>query len=141
MRRHLNPNTLVVGVHPCEQDSNTDKLDKRIDGVVSRTGDGAEKQDGSRLTDDLVHRMLDRSTADSCVTFGEYLGKDDFGSEAERSDWRILIGEGTMERLDGAFRAQDLGNHALKGKNEPIRIFRILGASEVDRPPSVRDPE
>jgi adenylate cyclase len=71
----------------------------------------------------------------------ESFGKDDFGSEAETSDWRILIGEGTMERLDGAFRAQDLGSHALKGKGKTVRIFRILGPSEADRPRAVRGPK
>ena len=69
----------------------------------------------------------------------ESFAKDDFSSNAERSDWRILIGDGTMERLDGAFQALDLGNHALKGKHETTRIFRILGASEADCSGTVHD--
>ena len=59
----------------------------------------------------------------------ESFAKDDFSSQAERSDWRILIGESTMQYLDGTFRAEDLGSHALKGKHETTRIYRILGTS------------
>jgi class 3 adenylate cyclase len=59
----------------------------------------------------------------------ESFAKDDFSSQAERSDWRILIGETTMQYLGGAFRAEDLGSHALKGKHETTRIYRILGTS------------
>ncbi len=59
----------------------------------------------------------------------ESFAKDDFSSEAERRDWRILVGETTMRYLDGSFRTEDLGSHALKGKHEEIRIYRVLGAS------------
>ena len=59
----------------------------------------------------------------------ESFAKDDFSSQAERSDWRILIGETTMQYLDGAMRTEDLGSHALKGKHETTRIYRVLGAS------------
>jgi class 3 adenylate cyclase len=34
-----------------------------------------------------------------------------------------------MQYLGGAFRAEDLGSHALKGKHETTRIYRILGTS------------
>ena len=59
----------------------------------------------------------------------ESFAKDDFSSQAERSDWRILIGETTMQYLGGAFRSEDLGSHALKGKHETTRIYRILDTS------------
>jgi len=59
----------------------------------------------------------------------ESFAKDEFGSQAERSDWRILVGETTMQYLDGAFRTEDLGSHALKGKHEMTRIYRVLGTS------------
>jgi adenylate cyclase len=59
----------------------------------------------------------------------ESFAKEDFSSQAERSDWRILIGESTMQRLGGAFRTEDLGSHELKGKHERTRIYRILGMS------------
>jgi adenylate cyclase len=71
----------------------------------------------------------------------EGFAKDDFSAKVERSDWRILIGEGTMERLDGTFRALDLGSHALKGKDQAIRIFRILGASEASCTTTASDPK
>ena len=59
----------------------------------------------------------------------ESFAKDDFSSQAERSDWRILIGESTLQYLDGAFRAEDLGSHALKGKHQTTRIYRVSGTS------------
>jgi adenylate cyclase len=62
----------------------------------------------------------------------ESFAKDEFSSEQEGADWRVLVGDATMERLDEAFLTQDLGLHALKGKHEEIRIFRVLGASEAD---------
>jgi len=59
----------------------------------------------------------------------ESFAKDDFTSQAEHSAWRILIGESTLQYLGGAFRTEDLGSHALKGKHEMTRIYRILGRS------------
>ena len=59
----------------------------------------------------------------------ESFAKDDFSSQAERSDWRILIGDTTLRYLDGAVRSEDLGSHALKGKHETTRIYRVLGTS------------
>jgi adenylate cyclase len=59
----------------------------------------------------------------------ESFAKDDFSSQTERSDWRILIGDTTMQYLDGVLRTEDLGSHALKGKHETTRIYRILGTS------------
>jgi adenylate cyclase len=43
---------------------------------------------------------------------------------------RILIGEDTWRRVGGEFETVDLGMHALKGKAEKIRIFRVTGAAE-----------
>ncbi len=59
----------------------------------------------------------------------ESFAKDAFSSDAERADWRILIGDSTMQQLDGAVRTEDLGSHTLKGKQESIRIYRVLGMS------------
>jgi adenylate cyclase len=59
----------------------------------------------------------------------ESFAKDDFSSQEERGDWRILIGDTTMHYLDGAFRTEDLGSHALKGKREMTRIYQIRGTS------------
>jgi adenylate cyclase len=59
----------------------------------------------------------------------ESFAKDDFSAQTERSNWRILIGDTTMQYLDGALRTEDLGSHSLKGKHETTRIYRILGTS------------
>jgi adenylate cyclase len=59
----------------------------------------------------------------------ESFAKDDFSSQAERSDWRILIGESTMQYLDGSFCTEDLGSYALKGKQQTTRIYRVSGTS------------
>jgi adenylate cyclase len=59
----------------------------------------------------------------------ESFAKDDFSSQKERGDWRILIGESTMQYLDGKYRTEDLGSHALKGKHETTRIYRVTGTS------------
>jgi len=59
----------------------------------------------------------------------ESFSKDAFSSDAEHADWRILIGDTTMQYLNGAFRTEDLGSHSLKGKQESIRIHRVLGSS------------
>jgi class 3 adenylate cyclase len=61
----------------------------------------------------------------------ESFDKDAFLEGA--SDWRVLVGDGTMEWVDGAFTTQDMGPHILKGKDEPIRIHRILGTSDGSR--------
>jgi adenylate cyclase len=41
---------------------------------------------------------------------------------------RILVGEATRARLGEGFVLEDLGVHALKGKTEPLRIHRVVGA-------------
>lgn len=40
---------------------------------------------------------------------------------------RVLIGEPTRRLLGDAFDVEDLGLHGVKGRSEPIHIFRILG--------------
>jgi adenylate cyclase len=40
---------------------------------------------------------------------------------------RVLIGESTRRLLGDAFVLEDLGVHALKGKSEPIQLYRVLG--------------
>jgi adenylate cyclase len=44
---------------------------------------------------------------------------------------RVLIAEETRRRIGAAFRTVDLGVHALKGKSEKIRIFRVIGPEGV----------
>lgn len=68
----------------------------------------------------------------------ESFDKDGFSSDPSASDWRVLIGEETLRHLGGAFRALDLGVHALRGKQREIRIHRVLGSSDrVDNEPGL----
>jgi adenylate cyclase len=48
---------------------------------------------------------------------------------------RILIGEETWRRAGDGFHAVDLGTHALKGKTEKQRIFRVLVPAEAAAAP------
>jgi class 3 adenylate cyclase len=66
----------------------------------------------------------------------ENFHKDEFQEESGDSDWRVLIGEETMRRTQGLFRVESIGQHALKGKGSPVAIYRVLGASSIDAPPS-----
>jgi class 3 adenylate cyclase len=67
----------------------------------------------------------------------ETFDKESFAAEGEASVSRVLIGEATYLLLGRAFRCRDLGLHALSGKSEETRIYRVLGASE-DAPPNAR---
>jgi adenylate cyclase len=51
---------------------------------------------------------------------------DSEGFSFDAGTSRILIGEETWRRSGGEFEAVDLGVHALKGKAEKIRIFRLM---------------
>jgi len=44
---------------------------------------------------------------------------------------RILIGERTRELIGDRFEVEDLGRHAVKGKDEPLRIYRVHGEKAV----------
>lgn len=41
----------------------------------------------------------------------------------------VLVSEATLRLVDGLFATRDLGTPALKGIDEPIRVFQILGES------------
>ncbi len=58
----------------------------------------------------------------------EGFNKEAFSSKGEESSWRILIGMETMERTRGKFDTEDMGSHALKGKDSPVAIYRIKDA-------------
>jgi len=60
----------------------------------------------------------------------ETFDKQSFAAEGAASVSRVLIGEETYHHLDGAFRTADLGEHALSGKSEKTRIYRVLGSLE-----------
>ncbi|MCR9094963.1 MAG: adenylate/guanylate cyclase domain-containing protein [bacterium] len=50
---------------------------------------------------------------------------------------RILIGQRTRELIGDGFEVEDLGRHAVKGKDEPLQIYRVhgerAGSAEEDR--------
>jgi len=56
----------------------------------------------------------------------EQFGKDSFADDRE-SSWRVLMGEETHRRTGGLFRVAPLGDHALKGVEDPVPIYRVLG--------------
>jgi class 3 adenylate cyclase len=45
-------------------------------------------------------------------------------------DCVILIGEPTWRRLAGRFRAAEVGDVTLRGKQHPVGVYRILGAAD-----------
>ncbi|GGF15383.1 adenylate/guanylate cyclase domain-containing protein [Aliidongia dinghuensis] len=45
-------------------------------------------------------------------------------------DCVILVGEPTWGRLDGRFRAAEVGSVSLRGKRQPVGVYRILGAAD-----------
>ncbi len=63
----------------------------------------------------------------------ESFDKVGFEMEPEQSTCRILIGESTLRRLGGRFRTECLGAHRLRGKDEPITIYRVLGRADENR--------
>ena len=61
----------------------------------------------------------------------ESFDKEGFSADSGHSAWRVLIGEETLRRVEG-FRTLDLGIHKLKGKQEPIRVYQVLGGPGYD---------
>ena len=55
-------------------------------------------------------------------------GRLDF--DQEDSTQRILIGESTRSALGDAYRLEDCGEHVVKGKTEPLRIYRVIGEAD-----------
>ncbi len=51
--------------------------------------------------------------------------------QAVASPGQVIIGPGTQVLVEGLFRLQDLGAHALKGIAEPVTAYRVLGLGEA----------
>ena len=60
----------------------------------------------------------------------ESVGKDHKELEEAQNTCRILIGEPTFRYLDERFRTEQVGEVMLKGKDEKIMIYRVLGWRE-----------
>jgi adenylate cyclase len=56
----------------------------------------------------------------------EEFHKQDFHAEQEETSWRVLIGDETMNRAGEHFVAVSIGTHRVRGKADPIEIFRIV---------------
>lgn len=52
---------------------------------------------------------------------------DKMAFEMETSTCRILVGQATIDRVGERFRFESLGEHLLKGRGEPVAIYRIAG--------------
>ncbi|MEO8626658.1 MAG: adenylate/guanylate cyclase domain-containing protein [Betaproteobacteria bacterium] len=57
----------------------------------------------------------------------EGFDKELFMPENDSRPARILIGEPTLDRIGARFEIQDIGNVSLKGKEQPVRVYRVIG--------------
>jgi adenylate cyclase len=62
----------------------------------------------------------------------ESYDKESFKSETA-SVLRILVGEPTRALFGDRYELEDLGAAALKGKAEPVRIYRVLGLAKAEQ--------
>jgi adenylate cyclase len=66
----------------------------------------------------------------------ESFRKEEFESELESSApaalFRILIGDSTHRHLGDEFETECLGGHSLRGRSEPITIYRVWGRRRPD---------
>jgi adenylate cyclase len=56
----------------------------------------------------------------------ESFDKEAFELEPEQSTCRVVIGQPTFERVAGRFETRCLGEHRLKGKGQPVTLYRVL---------------
>jgi adenylate cyclase len=59
----------------------------------------------------------------------ESLGLDRVEHDFEKQLSRILISQETLAQIGSAFLTEPVGEFALKGKNEPVIVYRVLGRS------------
>lgn len=60
----------------------------------------------------------------------ESFDKEQFISEAPGVISRVLVSEETWRRSRDEFETVDLGAHALKGKQAPVKIYRVMGLAK-----------
>lgn len=58
---------------------------------------------------------------------------EDETTEGASTRFRILVGESTRVQLGDAFELEFLGAHALRGRGQPIGIYRVRGARACER--------
>ena len=64
----------------------------------------------------------------------ESLDKELHAPDTDANPCRILIGETTMRYLGGRIETDWVGDFSLKGKQQKIGVYRVIGRSRVDRP-------
>lgn len=64
----------------------------------------------------------------------ENIDKDLSDPYFAKSPCRILIGEATLEHLDGQYVAKRIGEMSVKGKEQKIVVYRVLGRKDVAEP-------
>jgi len=60
----------------------------------------------------------------------ESLGLDRVDHDFEEKPARILINAATNAQLDSSFRTECVGEFLVKGKNEPVTVYRVHGRTE-----------
>jgi len=64
----------------------------------------------------------------------ESLDKELHAPDTDVNPCRILIGETTMRYLGGRIETDWVGDFSLKGKQQKIGVYRVIGRSLADRP-------
>jgi adenylate cyclase len=64
----------------------------------------------------------------------ESLDKELLAPDTDVNPCRILIGETTMRYLGDQFETDHVGDFSLKGKQQIVGVYHVIGRSRVDRP-------
>jgi adenylate cyclase len=60
----------------------------------------------------------------------ESFDKDLFAFDGLTSPYRIIVGEATLQRLGHQFATQHLGEVSLKGKDQKISVYGVIGRAD-----------
>jgi adenylate cyclase len=75
-----------------------------------------------------AYRLKYTVVGDAVVVAQRLESLDGIEHDFDTTPCRVLVSGETARRLDDAFRLESLGARALKGKDEPIPVYRVLGA-------------
>jgi adenylate cyclase len=76
-----------------------------------------------------AERQKYATVGDTVNTASRLESFDKAAFDAETEGFRILVGEETHRRLGPRFRTRALGPQRLRGRAEPVEIYRVLGRS------------
>lgn len=83
-------------------------------------------------------QRLEYAVVGDSVNTASRLESFDKGSHDPLNDiCRVLIGEATLRYLGGQFLVEEVGRVKLKGKQQEIAVYRVLGPADGERTPSV----